>query len=141
MKFLVVGLGSMGKRRIRCLKFLGFNDIIGYDINKSRAADVAKEYSIEVVEDDISQIINKQQLDGIIISTSPDQHVKYIELCIDNQIDCFVEASVTDINGLKKVKAKAHKLNVSICPSCTMKYYNGPKKIKELILILIPRLI
>ena len=32
MKFLIVGLGSMGKRRIRCLKSLGYEDIVGYDV-------------------------------------------------------------------------------------------------------------
>ena len=32
MKFLIVGLGSMGKRRIRCLKALGFEShITGFD--------------------------------------------------------------------------------------------------------------
>ena len=32
MKFLVIGLGSMGKRRIRCLKYLGYENIIGFGI-------------------------------------------------------------------------------------------------------------
>ena len=32
--FLVIGLGSMGKRRIRNLKSLGYNNIIGFDNNK-----------------------------------------------------------------------------------------------------------
>lgn len=36
MRFLVVGLGSMGKRRIRNLQELGFNKIVGFDIRKDR---------------------------------------------------------------------------------------------------------
>ena len=36
MKCLVIGLGSMGKRRIRCLKALGYTDITGYDTRQDR---------------------------------------------------------------------------------------------------------
>jgi len=42
MKFLIIGLGSMGKRRIRCLKIIGFNDIIGYDLRKDRREEAKK---------------------------------------------------------------------------------------------------
>ena len=36
MKFLVIGLGSMGKRRVRCLMSLGEKDIIGFDPRQDR---------------------------------------------------------------------------------------------------------
>ena len=36
MKFLIVGLGSMGKRRIRNLKKLNQTDIICFDVKKER---------------------------------------------------------------------------------------------------------
>ena len=133
MNFLIIGLGSMGKRRIRCLKTLGANKIIGYDINQKRAKDVANEYNIKICGENVSSVMEEESIDGVIISTSPDQHVKYIQMCIDKRTNCFVEASVTDIKGLKDAKEKADNLGISICPSCTMKYYNGPNKLKELI--------
>ena len=133
MKLLIIGLGSMGTRRIRCLKALGVNNIVGYDINLKRATEVSREYSIDVCED-VSSLIENQNINGVIISTSPDQHVKYIQLCIEKRISCFVEASVTDIDGLRRSRQRADESHITICPSCTMKYYNGPKKIKELII-------
>ncbi|MEK7353947.1 MAG: aminotransferase class III-fold pyridoxal phosphate-dependent enzyme [Chloroflexota bacterium] len=39
MKVLIVGLGSMGKRRIRCLKALGHEDILAYDPREDRRAE------------------------------------------------------------------------------------------------------
>ena len=36
MKFLIIGLGSMGKRRARNLLALKYSNIFGYDINKNR---------------------------------------------------------------------------------------------------------
>ena len=42
MKFLVVGLGSMGKRRVRNLLSLGYDDILGYDLRKDRIDEARK---------------------------------------------------------------------------------------------------
>ena len=36
MKFLQIGLGSMGKRRIRCLHALGHRDIVAFDPREDR---------------------------------------------------------------------------------------------------------
>jgi len=52
MNFLIVGLGSMGKRRIRCLKTLGFNNhITGFDIRPDRRNEAHELYKISVIED------------------------------------------------------------------------------------------
>ena len=50
MKFLVIGLGSMGKRRIRCLKALGFNDILGFDSREDRLKDSVEKYGLKGIE-------------------------------------------------------------------------------------------
>lgn len=42
MKFLICGLGSMGKRRIRNLKQLNQKELIGFDIRKDRCDEVNK---------------------------------------------------------------------------------------------------
>ena len=44
MKFLVVGCGSMGKRRMRCLKANGQQDIIAFDTREDRREEVKKLY-------------------------------------------------------------------------------------------------
>jgi len=44
MQVLVVGLGSMGKRRIRNLIKLGFKNIIGFDPRLDRRVEVKKLY-------------------------------------------------------------------------------------------------
>ena len=46
MKFLIVGLGSMGKRRIRNLQKLGFDNLIGFDIKKERLDEVSKKFKV-----------------------------------------------------------------------------------------------
>ena len=50
MKFLIIGLGSMGKRRIRNLQILNQNNIVGYDIKPERREEVKRIYNIKITE-------------------------------------------------------------------------------------------
>jgi len=47
LKILVVGLGSMGKRRIRNLVKLGYRDILGFDTQKLRRNESSRKYKIK----------------------------------------------------------------------------------------------
>tara|TARA_Y100000590_G_scaffold431709_1_gene546756 strand:+ start:1700 stop:2674 length:975 start_codon:yes stop_codon:yes gene_type:complete len=130
MNFLVVGLGSMGKRRIRCLKALGYNEIIGLDRREDRRAEVKKIFSIETFNN-INQI-NHENIDAIIISTPPDKHLEYILYAIEKSKSAFVEASVI-LEGLNEANILALDKNVLIAPSCTFRFHPGIKKIKEIV--------
>lgn len=132
MKFLVIGLGSMGKRRIRNLKTLGIKEIAGVDINNNRRNEVKEKYGINVYETHQSamQVFNP---DVFIVSTPPDLHMLYAYYAYENAINCFIEASVVDAEKIRELNEKIEKTSIIICPSCTMRYYPGPKKIKEII--------
>ena len=47
MRIIVIGLGSMGKRRIRLLKELGEKEIVGVDTNEERCLNAEKEFDIK----------------------------------------------------------------------------------------------
>ena len=51
LRFLIVGLGSMGKRRIRNLMSNGEHQIIGYDILPRRLKESKIKYQIRTVND------------------------------------------------------------------------------------------
>jgi len=73
MKCCIVGLGSMGKRRIRILQqlFPSFS-IIGFDTNNARCDETAKLYKIAVFNSFSDILI--QNPDAIFICTSPQYH-------------------------------------------------------------------
>jgi len=129
MKFLIIGLGSMGQRRIRCLKSLGYNQIYGFDKNLKRKKNVEKKYKIKIVKN-----INLENVEdkNLIISTSPESHVYYLNKFINIKTNCFVEASVCDLSDLIKINNNLNK-KLTIYPSCTMKYFKGPSLIKRII--------
>jgi len=130
MKFLIVGLGSMGKRRIRCLYSIGYSDIIGYDIRSDRLEEASSKYKIKTINS-IDEI-NLKEVDCIIISTPPDIHNYYIKLAISNKIPAFVEASVV-LEGLEELNDLSRNKKVLIGPSCTMKFHPAIKDIAEII--------
>lgn len=120
MKFLVVGLGSMGKRRIRNLKQLSQNDIIGFDTKEERCKESQTKYSIPTFTD--LSFALKEKPHVMIISTPPDLHMKYAKIAIENKLHFFTEASVvqeemSEIIELLKIS------DIIGLPSCTMRYH------------------
>ena len=130
MKFLIIGLGSMGKRRIRNLKSLNADKIIGFDLREERRKEMEKNYGIKTIQN--LKDFDFNNVDAIIISTPPDKHNQYIELAIENKTPAFVEASVI-LEGLEKLNREAKKKKVLIIPSCTARFHPAIKEIKKIV--------
>ena len=129
MKFLIVGLGSMGKRRIRNLLYNGQRQIIGYDILKRRRKEAKEKYGIEII-DDIKNLSEKS-FDVIIISTPPDQHGDYIRLALKLRKHFFVEHPTSD-DGYDSI-FKDNNSYIIKAPSCTLLFYRPIKIIKNIL--------
>jgi len=132
VRFLVIGLGSMGRRRIRNLRALGHDDIAGFDIDARRVRQVSSELNIEVFNE-FGEAIREFDPEALIVSTSPEAHLDYLDFAVAQRLSCFVEASVVDPDGLKKVAMAADKVGVLVAPSCTMKFFGGPTRVCQLI--------
>jgi len=129
-KFLIIGLGSMGKRRIRNLQYLKMKEILGFDPNANKRKEAEEKYNIKIVSNFQKAI--KENPDIFIISTPPDKHNEYIKLAIENKKSAFVEASVI-LEGLEELNNEAKKKNVLIAPSCTFRFHPAIKKIKKIV--------
>ena len=130
MKFLVVGLGSMGKRRIRNLKHLQQNNIIGFDLRKDRCKEAFEKYQIKTYYD-IEKAL-KESPDAMIISTPPDLHMKYAKIAIQNKIHFFTEASVVK-DEMEEVIQSLSDSEIIGLPSCTMRYHPIILEIKRIL--------
>jgi len=130
MRFLVVGLGSMGKRRIRNLLALGERDLVGFDTRKERRREAVDRYGIrtcEHIEDGMAT-----DPDALIISTPPDQHTPYALLAVREGKHFFTEASVLD-DRLAELEAESQRQGVIAAPSCTMRFHPAIRKAKEVL--------
>lgn len=130
MKYLQIGLGSMGKRRIRCLKALGEEDIIGFDIREDRRKDIEEKYRIKTFSKFEEAL--KQKPQAAIISTPPDLHIMYAIKLAKKGIHFFTEASVVD-EGMNELINILKEERVVGVPSCTLRFHPLIKKIKSAI--------
>ena len=132
MKFLVIGLGSMGKRRVRNLQALGVEYVAGFDVRKDRRLETKTKYGISVF-DDIETAIAEANPDACAICTPPDLHMHYAFFAQARNMDCFIEASVVEKEEILRLDQLMRGGSTLALPSCTMLFYPGPKKIKELV--------
>jgi predicted dehydrogenase len=131
MKFLIIGLGSMGKRRIRNLQALGEKDIIGMEPIEERRQQVEKEYEIKTISSAKDGF--GQNPDAVIISTPPDKHGEYALMAAEHGKHFFVEASVLLEEEIIKANEIAKQKKIVAMPSCTMRFNWRMRKIKELV--------
>lgn len=129
MKFLIVGLGSMGKRRIRNLKRLGETDILGVDPVADRRKEAESSYGIRTAgsfEEGLAAA------DALVISTPPDMHMGFAKAAVERGKHFFSEASTT-ADGMAEVLEIARRNKVVAAPSCTMRHHPSVAKLKEIV--------
>jgi len=132
MRFLVVGLGSMGKRRIRNLQVLGRTALAGLDPRADRRDEVSSRYGIETF-DSFDKALASFKPDALIISTGPSLHMQYAHPAAKRGLHCFIEASVVEGERIAELCAAIEGTRLVIVPSCTMRYYPGPIAIRDLV--------
>jgi len=130
MKFLQIGLGSMGKRRIRCLKKLGYDDVIAYDARADRRREAEEKYGIRTIAS--LSTVDISDVSAVIVSTPPDVHGRFLALAVAARKPAFVEASVV-VDKLPGINAQAKRSRVLIAPSCTLRYHPAVKDIVRIV--------
>lgn len=123
MKILVIGLGSMGKRRIRLLKEYFDNiEVVGVDFNKERRINVKNEFGIDTYES-LNNANSDGSIDGVVICTSPLSHHKIILECLEVNLHVFTEINLIS-DDYDKIVEIAKKKNKTVFLSSTMLYRN-----------------
>jgi predicted dehydrogenase len=132
MRLLIVGLGSMGRRRIRNLQYLKAGEIAGFDPRADRRDEATAKYGVRTFGD-FEQALENVNPNALVISTPPDLHVKYAKIAVVNGQHFFSEASVMDDDLDELIDlARAHP-EVVAAPSCTMRFHPSVQTIKRLV--------
>jgi len=132
MRFLIVGLGSMGKRRVRNLQYLKAGEIAGFDPRADRRAEAADKYQIPTFGD-FDEACASFAPDALVISTPPDLHLRYARLALENNRHYFSEASVVDDEMDELIALSGEHPGVVAAPSCTLRYHPSIQTIKRLV--------
>lgn len=134
MNIVVIGLGSMGKRRIRLLKnFLNFsiNSIIGIDTNKDRRIYAKDEFMIQTY-DSIQNALNNFNIHCAFVCSSPLSHNSIIKKCLENNLHVFSELNLVS-DGYDYNINLANEKNKILFLSSTFLYKSEINKINTLV--------
>jgi predicted dehydrogenase len=128
VKILVVGLGSMGRRRVRNLLYVGGHEIAGCEPNEERRSEVATELGIAVFP--AFEAGMEWGPDAIVISTPPDRHSEYAAAAVRAGLHFFTEASVVR-DGMEELIELVRNRTIIAAPSCTMRFHPAVNLIKQ----------
>ena len=127
MKLLIVGLGSMGKRRARLTK--GIDDaiqIVGVDTAEGRRVEAKNLGLADAAYATIAEAVAAEHPDAALVCTAPLSHAAVIGELLDNDLPVF-----TELNGYAENMAKAAAKNLPLFLSSTMLYRRETQYIKR----------
>jgi predicted dehydrogenase len=120
MKVLVIGLGSMGRRRLRNMRYLGVEQLAGMEPVEARRAEVAEEFGIPAFS--TLQEGLAWEPDAVVISTPPDQHTGYAIEAARRGLPYFTEAGTVTERMDELIETVRDSGSVA-APSCTLRFH------------------
>jgi predicted dehydrogenase len=130
MKFLQVGLGSMGKRRIRCLKTLGFHDILAFDPREDRQKEAVERYGVRVVPTFEEGL--RAAPTAVLVSTPPDLHYAFVRDALRAGCHTFCEVNIVT-EGAEELAVLARERGKVVAPSATMCFHPLYQHLRRLV--------
>lgn len=94
MKILVIGLGSMGRRRVRLLKKISDKlEIAGVDSQEAKCRQAEEEFGISTMND-LNEALESMKPQCVVVSTSPLSHAGIIKKCLEKNCNVFTELNL-----------------------------------------------
>lgn len=129
MKIIVIGLGSMGKRRIRLLSENIDIQLFGIDSQESRCEEVKEKFGLKCYAS-IAEAVAAEHPDAAVISTSPLSHAAIIKECLQNNLHVFTEINLV-ADGYAENMALAKEKSKVLFLSSTFLYRKETQTIIE----------
>lgn len=120
MKIIVIGLGSMGKRRLRLLSERNDVELFGIDSQESRCEEVKVKFGITCFRS-IEEAVEVENVEAAVISTSPLSHAAIIKECLTHNLHVFTEINLVQ-DGYEENMALAKEKNLVLFLSSTFLY-------------------
>lgn len=127
---LVIGLGSMGRRRIELIRKIDSSiDILGVDLNQERRKKAEELYNIKTYTS-IEEAQGQFNCESAFVSTSPLSHASIISECLNLNMNVFTEINLVDKGYKENIKLAKDK-NKVLFLSSTFMYRKEIEYVKE----------
>ena len=131
MKFLIAGLGSIGRRHLRNLEALGERDILLYRTHKSTLED--KDLAAYPVETDLQTALAHQP-DAVIVSNPTALHIQVAVPAAEDGCALFIEKPIAyQSDDLLALETALEKHQNRVFVAYQFRFNPGLRKIKDLL--------
>lgn len=131
MRVVVIGLGSMGKRRIRLIReYSETIQILGADTDEERRKTCEEKYDIETFNS-LTDAVDTTHIDCVFVCTSPLAHSGIITQCLNLGLHVFSELNLVE-DGYEYNIDLAKQKDLVLFLSSTFLYRDEIKKIRTL---------
>lgn len=132
MKFLVVGCGSMGTRRIGHLLELKAGTVEALDCRQDRRVKASETFGIRVwadVEDAF-----KSGPNAVVVSVPPAEHLPYLQQAVSQGCHVFVEKPIShSLEGLDELARRVQAGGKIFLPGCNVRFHESVRRMKDLV--------
>jgi predicted dehydrogenase len=132
MKFLIAGLGSIGRRHFRNLLALGETDIVLYRTNKATLPD--DELAGYPVENDFAEALKKHKPDAVIVSNPTSLHLDVAIPAAEAGCAILLEKPISgSMERVDVLQTAVQKSGAKVLVAFQFRFHPGMVKVRELI--------
>ena len=130
---LIVGCGSIGRRHVRNLKFLGLSQLAFCDTNPDALRQCHQEVKGELFSD-YSQALAQFRPDLVLVCTPPVYHVEEALAALRSGAHVFIEKPLShESSGIQALIAEARRHDRNVQIGYNLRFHPGLQILKELI--------
>ncbi|MFN8384126.1 MAG: Gfo/Idh/MocA family oxidoreductase [Anaerolineales bacterium] len=132
MKYLIAGLGSVGRRHMRNLIALGEKDIVLYRTRKATMSD--DELAGYPVEADLREALKKHKPDAVIVANPTSLHLETAVPAAEAGCHILLEKPISgSTEGLNQLEAAVKKSGSKVLVAFQFRFHPGLMRAKHLI--------
>ena len=132
LRFLVIGAGSIGRRHLRNLRTLGATNIIAFDTQAERRAEVADSLGVETIDDLAAAW--KCSPDVCLITAPTSLHMQLAGAAAERGCHLFIEKPLShsweNVEALLGIVAKQGLVTLV---GCNLRFHPGLRTVKNLV--------
>jgi predicted dehydrogenase len=132
----IVGCGAHSHEHFNCAKDIkGIRIVSCCDINTNRAQECAAKYGCDSFYTDINEMLRKENLDAVILSTWPVQHAEQIEKCLAHGVKNILCEKSLVLNGEEAMHIweMVNEGNAFLMEACKHRHHPALKKLKRIL--------
>lgn len=104
------------------------------DINKSRLKGVGEKYDVKAQYQDYNEMLEKEEIEGVVIATPTDSHAEIAVNCLKAKKDVLIEKPVTrNLDEMKEIQAAVKKFKKQVTTGMNLRYRPDAMMMRSLI--------